>query len=124
MTQLSSLLTACLVTILGISGLLLFIQRNRLSRFASLSLAVVVLFFASHAPALANTQMAALGASDEAVGADEDALKTNPGGGHYSGLEYVPSTGENQKPVSDSTIRKSIESEADDTIVVAVANGS
>ena len=122
--QLSSLLTTAFATLFAIGGLFLLIQPSRLSRLASLSLAIVILFFASNVPALASTQIAALGSSDQTVTQDESQFKLNPGEGHYSGLEYAPRTGEKQEPVSDSVIKKTIKSQADDSVVVAVANGS
>lgn len=109
--------------ILGVA-LLSLLKQFRAFRLASVPLAVMVLFLVANPPALANTQIAALGASDEAVSTDETRLKLNPGEQHYSGLEYAERTDEAENPVSDDVIRKTIDSKTDDRIVFAVSNGS
>ncbi|WP_107671212.1 transporter [Cyanothece sp. BG0011] len=117
------LLGISLLVILGISGFLL-LRRFKALRVASVSLAVTILLLTTIAPALADTQVAALGARDETVSADETDLKLNPGAGHYSGLEYAERTNEVQNPVSDEVIKKTIDKKTDDRIVFAVSNGS
>ena len=79
------LLITSISIILGFT-LLSLLRQFRAFRLASVPLAVMVLFLVANPPALANTQIAALGASDEAVSTDETRLKLNPGEQHYSGL--------------------------------------
>lgn len=117
------MLGTSLLVILGISGLLL-LKQFRVLRLASASLIATVLLFTTITPALAQTQIAALGAKDSAVSADQSELKVNPGAGHYSGLEYAEEKNDTGKAVSDEAIQKSIDSATDDRIVSAVTNGS
>ncbi len=117
------LLGTSLLVILGVSGLLL-LRRFQALRLASVSLAVTILLLTTITPALADNQIAALGARDETVSADETDLKLNPGAGHYSGLEYAERTNEVQNPVSDEVIKQTIDKKADDGVVFAVSNGS
>lgn len=102
----------------------LLTKSRYLTKVCVLLLTVTCLFFFTNAQALAQTQIAALGASDSAVSNDETDLKMTPSGKHYSGLEYAERTQANENPVSDNVIQKSIESKADSGVVVAVANGS
>ncbi|ACB50819.1 unknown [Crocosphaera subtropica ATCC 51142] len=117
------LLGTSLLVILGISGFLLLKRFDGL-RLASVSLAVTILLLTTITPALADTQIAALGARDETVSADETDLNLNPGGKHYSGLEYAKRTDDAENPVSDDVIKQTIDSETDNRIVFAVSNGS
>ncbi len=104
--------------------------RRKYSSAPTLAILTIVLFtyFCSTLPALATPNMAALAARDRAISerqqALEEDLKITPGGGHYSGLEYAKRTAAQENPVSDETIKSSIEDYVSDNVIVAVANGS
>jgi hypothetical protein len=117
-------LAGILILMIGLNRFLPSVKPRHFANLSVVGLTVALLLFNSSASALAQSQIAALGASDSTVSIDEDSLKTNPGGGHYSGLEYAKRSESYENPVSDNVIEKSIKSEIDDEVVVAVANGS
>ncbi|MBV6627561.1 MAG: BON domain-containing protein [Rivularia sp. (in: Bacteria)] len=79
-------------------------------------------------PAQATPNLAALGARDNAITEQqqslEEDLKLTPGGGHYSGIEYARRTTTEQRPVSDETIKETLDSYTNDNLVVSVTNGA
>lgn len=113
-----------LMSVLAIATLWLSFRQVNVSRLFTLLVAVSLLLFTSNAPVLAQTQIAALGASDETVTRDETDLKMVPTGSHYTGIEYAKETKPLENPVSDDVIEKTIKSNTDKGVVVAVANGS
>lgn len=117
-------ISTILAVVAGLGGLLLFFKRDRLLQTTTLLVAAFLLFFTSVAPALAQTQIAALGAQDETVSRDETDLKVNPGGGHYTGLEYAKQPKAGEAFLNDDDIQEKIESQVNDNVTVAVANGS
>lgn len=87
-----------------------------------------LLFFIKTLPASAAPEyhFAALAANDtmsqEQADLEED-LKVNPGGGHYTGLEYPERINPN-KLLGDQEIQNKVESMSDPKVIVAVTNGS
>lgn len=87
-----------------------------------------LLFITRTSPAIAapHLHFAALAATDnvsEQQEALEEDLKLNPGGGHYTGLEYPEKINPN-KLLGDQDIQNKVESMSDDRVIVAVTNGS
>lgn len=127
--DLTNLLPLLLLAIAVIAYFSLIVAKKKLL-FGStaLLLGMVLLAYSNSAPALAANDLAALGASDRTVTLEqqqiEEDLKLNPGGGHYSGIEYSERTAPGELAVSDETIEKSIESFAGDRVIVGVASGS
>ncbi|MGV2829240.1 BON domain-containing protein [Myxosarcina sp. GI1(2024)] len=101
--------------------------RRRITSLAILAGVVLFTYFNS-LPALATTNIAALGASDRALTEEQQAfeekLKLTPDGGHYSGIEHIEQTRPDQMPVDDSTIQETIEGYSGDNVIISVANGS
>ena len=97
------------------------------STIGLLSLAILAYSFNS-LPALATPNLAALGAKDNAIHQQqqtmEEDLKLTPGGSHYSGIEYGTRTAKNERPLSDETIKQSIEPYTNDKLIVSVTNGA
>lgn len=124
------LILVCLC--LGIAAIAYFNQnasnRKRIFNSAGVVLGILLLAYSSSGKALAAQNLAALGASDNALTSQqqqlEEDLKLTPGGGHYSGLEYSERTGPKQQAASDQTIKKSIKSLTEENVIVAVSNGS
>jgi hypothetical protein len=82
---------------------------------------------ATTAPAIAAPTLGALGARDEAIPGDRQALQENlkvsPTGNHYAGIEYAPRSNQ-ENPLNDAAIESRIESNVTDNLVVSVSNGS
>lgn len=111
------------VTIVSFS----LIKRKTLSSL-NIALLTLVIFACSFnsSPAFATPNLAALGAKDSAIHQQqqtmEEDLKLTPGGGHYSGIEYGTRTAENEPPLSDETIKQSIEPYTNDNLIVSVTD--
>ena len=120
------LLSLAIMAIVGLGKLLS--KKKRLFYSIVVLLGITILGYFNSFPAIAATDLAALGANESTLTPEqqqlEKDLKVTPGGGHYSGIKYdEPSTGV-KKAVSDDSIEKSIKAYTGDNVVVAVANGS
>ena len=97
------------------------------SYLAVVLLTIAILFGFSSVPAIAGTNLAALGAYENTQARSqqiEESLKITPGGGHYSGIEHTERTADSEKAASDESIESTIEQYSSDNLTVAVANGS
>ncbi|MDC0832794.1 hypothetical protein AY599_21940 [Leptolyngbya valderiana BDU 20041] len=78
-------------------------------------------------PALASTDIAALGAKSDTLEQGqqqlEEDLKLTPTGGQYSGIEYAKGA-ERGEPMTDRKIRETILSDTSEDLTVNVASGS
>lgn len=122
------LLTTLLLAIAIVISFSLLRRKTLSASNIALSTLVILACSFNSLPALATPSLAALGAKDNAIHQQqqtmEEDLKLTPGGGHYSGIEYGTRTGENERPLSDETIKQSIEPYTSDNLVVSVANGA
>ena len=120
------LLSLAIMTIVGLGKILT--EKKRFFNSLLVLLGTVILSYSSSFPAIAATDLAALGANENTLTPEqqqiEEDLKVTPGGGHYSGIEYADRTTGVEKAVSDDSIEKSIKAYTSDNVVVAVANGS
>ena len=101
---------------------------KRLSSFLAFLSSMLLIAYCTSLPALATTNIAALGANDRTLTEEQQAfeedLKLTPDGSHYSGIEHTEITNSQQLPVDDKTIKQSIKDYSDGNVVIGVANGS
>ncbi|WP_413160212.1 BON domain-containing protein [Capilliphycus salinus ALCB114379] len=107
----------------------LLIQRHRLFGSAVTLFAVLLLTFIQSSSALATPFLGALGTPDSALKTPQqrqldERLKLNPGGGQYSGVEYVQEDLNRSQTLSDREIQNTIKSEIQEDLVAMVSNGS
>lgn len=107
----------------------LLMQRYRFFRSAVTAFSILLLTFAQSSSALATPLIGALGTPDSALQTPEqkqldERLKLNPGGGQYSGVEYVKKEWKRSKALSDREIRDTIKSDIQEDLVAMVTNGS
>ena len=107
----------------------LLMQRYRFFRSAVTVFSILLLTFAQSSSALATPLIGALGTPDSALQTPEqkqldERLKLNPGGGQYSGVEYVKKEWKRSKALSDREIRDTIKSDIQEDLVAMVTNGS
>ncbi|MEC4806183.1 MAG: hypothetical protein SAJ12_08850 [Jaaginema sp. PMC 1079.18] len=94
-------------------------QRDRQVRGAIAIVTMALLMFLNAQPA-----QAAMAAQDSATNpTEEEALKTDPGGRHYSGIEYVDSEKPDGTAYNDDKIEREIKS-INDRLTAGVVNGS
>ena len=129
MSLFNLIITAFLAIAIIIGFRLVQRQYSFASTIALLSTVIFAYSFNS-LPALATPSLAALGARDSAISQPqqqrslEEDLKLTPGGGHYSGIEYSARTAAEENPLSDETIKQSIEPYTSDNLIVSVTNGA
>lgn len=120
------LLSLAIMAIVGLGKLLS--KKKRLFYSIVVLLGITILGYTNSIPAIAATDLAALGANENTLTPEqqqiEEDLKITPGGGHYSGIEYADHTTGVKKAVSDDSIEESIKAYTGDNVVMAVANGS
>lgn len=123
-----SLLTILFLTIAIMVSLSLLQRKYSLASTIALFSLVIFTYSFNSLPALATPNIAALGARDSAIHESqqtmEEDLKLTPGGGHYSGIEYSARTAAEESPLSDETIKQSIEPYTNDNLIVSVTNGA
>ncbi len=107
----------------------LLMQRQRLFYSAVTVLGILLITFTQSSSALATPLFGALGTPDSALQTPQQKqldqrLKLNPGGGQYSGVEYVKKDWKRSKVLSDRQIRKAIKSDIQEDLVAMVSNGS
>ncbi|WP_052055339.1 hypothetical protein [Myxosarcina sp. GI1] len=112
----------------AIAAIYRFGNIKRLTSSLAVLIAVTLITYFTSLPALATTNIAALGANDRALTEEqqqfEEDLKLTPDGSHYSGLEHVEQTTAEQMPVDNETIEQSIRDYAGDSVTIGVASGS
>lgn len=120
------LLSLVIMAILGLGKILT--KKKSLFYSIVVLLGVATWVYYNSFPAIAATDLAALGANESTLPQEqqqiEEDLKVTPGGKHYSGIEYTERTQKAENPVSDDSIKESIKAYTSDNVVVAVANGS
>ncbi|QIZ72800.1 BON domain-containing protein [Oxynema aestuarii] len=113
------------IAALTLASLFALNRRSLKTPFALLS--VVVLMATSAFPAIAHTQVAALGASDSALNSRqkqaEETLKLSPEKTQYKGIEYVRRNTGGQ-PLSDREIQTKISSDISENLVANVSSGA
>ncbi|ERT05335.1 BON domain protein [Lyngbya aestuarii BL J] len=107
----------------------LLMQRQRLFYSAVTVLGILLITFTQSSSALATPLLGALGTPDSVLQTPQqkqldERLKLNPGGGQYSGVEYVKKDWKRTKALSDRQIKKTIKSDIQEDLVAMVANGS
>ncbi|MDY7021710.1 MAG: BON domain-containing protein [Cyanobacteriota bacterium] len=105
------------------------VRRYRLFRSAVTLFGVLLLAFSLSSSALATPFLGALGTPDSVLKSPQQQqldqrLKLNPGGGQYSGVEYVEENRDGSEALSDRQIRDTIKSNIQEDLVAMVANGS
>lgn len=127
MSLFNLLITAFMAFAITFGFSLLKRKYSLVSNTALIVIGVFVFSFNS-LPAQAMPNLAALGAKDNAIHQQqqslEEDLKLTPGGGHYSGIEYAQRSASESSPLSDETIKQSIEPYTSDNLIVSVANGA
>ena len=107
----------------------LLIHNRRLFPSAVSVFAVLLLTVAPSSPARSAPLLGALGTPDRALKTPQqkqldERLKLNPGGGQYSGVEYVQEDFNPPEALGDREIKQAIKSEVEEDLVAMVANGS
>ena len=120
------LLSLAIVAIVAATALI--VMKRRLSFVSAVLLGIAVLSYSNNVLALTETDSATPGAikrfvSEEQQELEED-LNLTPGGGHYSGIEHTERTKGIEKPISDASIKETLDKYSSDDLTVAVANGS
>ncbi|EAW37914.1 BON domain-containing protein [Lyngbya sp. PCC 8106] len=116
------------IVAVGFSAYLLM-QRHRLFYSAVTVFGILLITLTQSSSALATPLLGALGTPDSALQTPQqkqldERLKLNPGGGQYSGVEYVKKDWKRTKALSDREIKKTIKSEIQKDLVAMVTNGS
>lgn len=126
--NLTDLITLTTLIIAAIVVAQIITKPKYLLNLGLVATAASLVFFTRTMPASAapGYHFAALAANDTASETQdklEEQLKLDPGGGHYTGLEYPEKINPNKR-LGDQAIQNKIESKIDKNVIVAVTNGS